>query len=115
MLEQTAAMKLRGFVDCVGGEVAECDAGVIKFRLPRIVEVEAKKGLWNWFAKNERQVDWISLELHMAKKQVGLRSLVDITMVRTHSLRETIEQAKVNGPFCERVCRELRAYLMVGR
>ena len=115
MLEQVAAMKLRGFVDGVGGEVAECDAGVIKVRLPRVVEVEPKKGLWSWFAKDEQQIDWISLELHMAKKQAGPRSLVDITVVRPHSLRETIEQAKVNEHFCEQICRELRAYLMVGR
>jgi eukaryotic-like serine/threonine-protein kinase len=117
MPEQMAAMKLRGFVDGVGGEVAECDAGVIKVRLARVVEVEAKKnGIWSWFAsKVQEQIDWVPLELHMAKKQAGTRSLVDITVVRPNSLGETIEQAKAHKHFCEQVCRELRAYLMAGR
>ena len=33
MVEHTAAMKLRGFVDGVGGQVVESDAGVIKVQL----------------------------------------------------------------------------------
>ena len=117
MLEQTAAMKLRGFVDGVGGQVGECDAGVIKVRLPRIVEVEAKKkGLWGWLtAEPTEQIDWIALDLHMVKKQAGTRSLVDITVVRPTSLNESIEQARAHKQFCEQICRELRAYLMVGR
>ncbi len=116
MLEQTAAMKLRGFVDGVGGQVVECDAGVIKVRLPRISEAEPKKGLWSWLtSKPQEQIDWIALELHMTKKQIATRSLVDITVVRPHSLGESIEQAKVHKLFCEQICRELRAYLMVGR
>ena len=73
MLEQVAAMKLRGFVDGVGGQVDESDAGVIKVRLPRVTEVEAKSGgLWGWFAsKTEQHIDWVSLQIHMAKKQAG--------------------------------------------
>jgi serine/threonine-protein kinase len=115
MLEQTAAMKLRGFVDSVNGQVVACDAGVIKFRLPRVVEFEAKrKGLMGWLgAKTEQQVDWVSLEVHMVKKQVGTRSMVAITVVR--SLDESIEKTRVHKPFAEQICRELRAYLMVGR
>jgi eukaryotic-like serine/threonine-protein kinase len=118
MLEQTAAMKLRGFVDGVGGQVVECDAGVIKVRLIREVEVEPKSGsgLWSWLTKPQptQQIDWIAMELHMAKKQVGTRSLVDITVVRPRSLSESIELAKARKLFGEQVCRELRAYLMVG-
>jgi serine/threonine protein kinase len=116
LLEQVAAMKLRGFVDGVGGQVADCDAGVIKVQLPRVVEVETKKSLWSWLtSKDTQHIDWIALELHMTKKLSGGRSLVDITVVRPHSLNEAIEQAKVHKHFCDQVCRELRAYLMVGR
>jgi serine/threonine protein kinase len=116
MMEQVAAIKLRGFVEGVDGEVGECDAGVIKVRLPRVVEVEEKKSMWDWFIGTaQQQIDWIPLELHMAKKQAGTRSMVDITVVRPHTLSETIEQAKINLKFCEQICRELRAYLMVGR
>ncbi|MBI3822898.1 MAG: hypothetical protein HY289_09520, partial [Planctomycetes bacterium] len=117
MLEQMAAMKLRGFVDGVGGQVAESDAGVIKVRLPRALEnAPPKKGLWSWLtAQPEPSIDWIALEIHMAKKQVGPRSLVDITVVRPNAQSESIEQARGNKQFCEQICRELRAYLMVGR
>jgi eukaryotic-like serine/threonine-protein kinase len=115
MMEQTAAMKLRGFVEGVNGAVGECDAGVIKFRLPRVVEVEDKKSMWDWFMGATQQIEWIPLELHMAKKQAGTRSMVDITVVRPHSASETVEQAKITTQFCEQICMELRAYLMVGR
>jgi len=115
MPEQMAAMKLRGFVDGVGGQVAESDAGVIKVRLPRIFEVAVKSGLWSWFgAKMQEQIDWVGLELHMAKKQAGTRSLVDITVVRPAVSEETGAQAQCRGQFCAQICRELRAYLMVG-
>ncbi len=111
MLEHTASMKLRGFVDGVGGQVVESDAGVIKVRLPRVIEVEAKKGMWNWFGpKVKEQIDWIGLELHMAMKQQGTRSLVDITVVRPEPSSQAGQEQ-----FCEQICRELRAYLMVGR
>jgi serine/threonine-protein kinase len=116
MVEQTVAMKLRGFVDGVGGQVEECDAGVIKVRLPRVIEGEVKQRLWGWFTTREKsQVDWIDMELHMAPKQAGSRRMVDITVVRPTSVTESIEQGRIRKHFCEQVCRELRAYLMVGR
>jgi serine/threonine-protein kinase len=112
MHEHTASMKLRGFVDGVGGQVVASDAGVIKVQLPRVIEVEAKHtGLWKWFGpKTEQKIDWIGLELHMAMKNAGMRSLVDITLVKP----EPVSQAG-QKQFCEQICRELRAYLMVGR
>lgn len=111
MLEHTASMKLRGFVDGVGGQVVESDAGVIKVRLPHVIEIAAKKGLWSWFgSKVQEQIDWIGLELHMAKKQAGTRSLVDITVVQPQPASHAGQKQ-----FCEQICRELRAYLMVGR
>jgi eukaryotic-like serine/threonine-protein kinase len=111
MLEHTASIKLRGFVDGVGGQVVESDAGVIKVRLPRVVEVEAKKGLWNLFGpKVKEQIDWIGLELHMAIRREGMRSLVDIAVVRPQPANQPGQEQ-----FCEQICRELRAYLMVGR
>lgn len=112
MVEHTASIKLRGFVDGVGGQVVDSDAGVIKVKLPRITEVEAKKkGLMGWFGpKVEQQVDWIPLELHMANKQAGSRTMVDISVVRPQLSSQAAQKQ-----FCDQVCRELRAYLMVGR
>jgi serine/threonine-protein kinase len=110
MVEQTVAIKLRGFVDGVGGQVVESDAGVIKVKLPLRKEVATKRsGVMGWFGpKVEEHIEWLALELHMARKQAGTRNLVAITVVwpKPHQPE--------HKPFCERVCRELRAYLMVG-
>jgi eukaryotic-like serine/threonine-protein kinase len=115
MLEQVAAMKLRGFVDGVGGAVADSDAGVIKVELPRAIAVEMKKSAWNWFGPTVTQeIEWIAVELHMIKKNAGTRDMVEITVVRPLPSMETVEEKKVRTQFCEHYCRELRAYLMVG-
>lgn len=116
MVEQMAAIKLRGFVDGVGGKVVESDAGVIKVQLPRVYEALAKKTAWNqWFgSKTEEKVDWISLELHMKQKRVGTRDMVAITVARTDEIVPT-ELSRDRKPYLDAVCRELRAYLMVGR
>jgi hypothetical protein len=108
LVEQLVAIKLRGFVDGVGGQVIESDAGVIKVRLPRVTEVSvAKSGMLGWFGpKVQQQVEWVPMEVHMAKKQTGTRNLVDITVVQARPSQRQ---------FCEQICRELRAYLMVGR
>jgi hypothetical protein len=110
-----AAMKLRGFVDGVGGRVEQSDAGVIKVRLPRVTEVAAKKGLAGWFQSKTEEIDWIALELHMAKKQLGTRSLIEITVTRPHAADDTVERVKARKKYCDAVCCELRAYLMAGR
>jgi len=116
MVEYTAAIKLRGFFDGVGGQVEDSDAGVIKVKLPRVTEVAAKKsGVLGWFGpKVEQHVDWIGLELHMAKKKVDSREMVEITVTRSQAV-ETIQQIRDRKQFCELICRELRAYLMAGR
>lgn len=117
MLEYTAAIKLRGFFDGVGGQVAESDAGLIKVKLPRITQVEAKKGgFLGWLGpKIQEQVDWVTLELHMAKKRVEGRDLVEITVTRSSTAAESVEHIRERKQFCELICRELRSYLMAGR
>lgn len=110
MVEQMAAMKLRGFVNGVGGRVVESDAGVIKVDFPIVREVAVQRsGVFSLFGpKTQQEVEWVPLEVHMAKKQSGTRSLCDITVVQA-------APAHQHKQFCEQICRELRAYLMVGR
>jgi serine/threonine-protein kinase len=116
LLEGTAPMKLRGFVDGVGGEVVESDAGVIKVRLPRVLGVEPKSTGWGWFKKEEEpQLDWVAMELHMAKKRVESREMIQITVTKPRTAADTVQLQRDRKPFCDTVCRELRAYLMVGR
>jgi serine/threonine protein kinase len=116
MVEHTAAIKLRGFFDGVGGEVEESDAGVIKVRLPRITEVPLKKNAFTaWFGpQTEKHIDWIGLEIHMAKKRVESRDMLNITVTRPR-VGVTDAAYREHKEFCEHICRELRAYLMAGR
>ncbi|MGH2549714.1 MAG: protein kinase domain-containing protein, partial [Thermomicrobiales bacterium] len=117
MVEYTAAIKLRGFFDSVGGLVEDSEAGVIKVRLPRVLEsAEPKSGVLSWFSsKVKEQIDWISLEIHMTKKRVESRDMVEISVTRSQTAVETIQQIRERKQFCDTICRELRAYLMAGR
>ncbi len=116
MVEQMAAMKLRGFVDGVGGQVVESEAGVIRVKLPKITEVAVKKSMFGFFGgRSEQQVEWVALDIFMKKKQVGSRNLVDFTVVRPAESRNSMELMRAQKPFCDQICRELRAYLMAGR
>jgi eukaryotic-like serine/threonine-protein kinase len=110
VVEDLVPIKLRGFVDGVGGKVTESDAGVIKVRLPIVRDIEiSKSGMWKMFGpKTKQEVDWVDLELHMTKKPVGPRPIVEIKVVQPWVKSQHKE-------FVANVCRELRAYLMVGR
>lgn len=115
MPEPIAVIKLRGFVEGVGGQVVASQPGVIKFGLRDPSDAPpappARKGLWGWLAPAAPIVEPepVFIELHLEKKQSGGRSLVDITVA--HAANER----RASKPFTERICRELRAYLMIGR
>lgn len=111
VIEELVAIKLRGFVDGVGGQVSESDAGMIRVRLPLVREVEvSKSGMWKMFGgpKTKQSVEWVDLELHMTKKPSGGRMTVEIKVVQPRARLHHKE-------YCGQICRELRAYLMVGR
>jgi hypothetical protein len=56
----------------------------------------------------------LTLELHLQKKQENGRSLVEIAVaLRTYDLRLSADAAMRQG-FGQKLCRELRAYLMIG-
>lgn len=113
MPEQIALIKLRGFVDGVGGDIVESLPGVIKVRFPCSSSAPppppARGGILSWFkpAPPPPPPETIPIELHFVKKTTDGRSAVAVTVVRG------------NGPphsdDCARICRELRAYLMIGR
>jgi serine/threonine-protein kinase len=117
MPEQVAAMKLRGFIEGVGGEVIESVPGLIRVRLrvPSGVSA-APRGFWGWFRTAlpvSAPVE--TIELHLQKKPVGGRNLVDIAVVRQARRGEARDQREARRDFCREICRELRAYLMIGR
>lgn len=115
MVEQLAAIKLRGFVDGVGGVVEQSDGGVIKVRLPRVIDEPRKKGFIGWLQGETQIIDWIRLDLHMDKKSIGNRAILEIVVVRPTPSDDTVERARDRKAHCDIVTRELRAYLMAGR
>lgn len=124
MPEQIAVMKLRAFVEGVAGEVVDSVPGVIRVRIPdpRQPAVEKPTGLLGFLGIGRRRLrepSYLALELWMEKKDAGGRSQVEIRVVlpdtaNASSPNDASEQAMRRG-FGERVCRELRAYLMIGR
>jgi serine/threonine protein kinase len=123
MPEQIAVMKLRAFIAGVGGEVVASEPGSLRVRLrdPRTKPPEAR-GLLSFLGLGRRTLttpDTLLIELLMEKQQVDGRGLVEITVVlprdpRANGDANMVEQTMRRG-FGERVCRELRAYLMIGR
>jgi hypothetical protein len=122
MPEQIAAMKLRAFIDAVGGQVVASEPGSLRVRIddPRLPP--EPRGLLFFLGLGRdrlKEPDTLLLELLMEKKQVGGRGLVEITVLLPRDpdapgQPSAREQAMRHG-FGDRICRELRAYLMIDR
>ena len=125
MPEQVASIKLRAFVEGVGGEVFDSEPGVLRVTLrdprqkPQAVEKKGLLGFLGFGRKKLEDPDRLLLLLYMEKKEAGGRSLVQITVVLPSNQqgcgRESSEDQAMRRGFGERICRELRAYLMIGR
>jgi serine/threonine protein kinase len=121
MPEQIAIMKLRAFADSVGGEIAESEPGRIRIRLfdPRRLPAasEGGSGIFNLFRRKTlpHPQHFLHLDLFMEKHDNGSRSTVEIAVVMAPEKLDTHEEAEMRSGFGQRICRELRAYLMIGR
>lgn len=119
MPEQIAIMKLRAFADSVGGEIAESEPGRIRVRMldPRYKPAEQETGIFSMFRRKTlpSPKHYLNLDLFMEKHDRGTRSMVEIAVVMNPELLDTREQADMRSGFGQRICRELRAYLMIGR
>lgn len=118
--EQIAIMKLRGFADSMGGEIAESEPGRIRIRLldPRCPPPRpSPPTIFKIFHRRTVPVpqNWLHLDLFMEKRDDHGRSTVEIAVVMQPDLLDTCEQAKIRAGFGQHVCRELRAFLMIGR
>jgi serine/threonine protein kinase len=111
MPEQIALIKLRGFVDGVGGTVVESLPGVIKVEFlcaAGPTPPSGGGGFWGWLKKAAVvSIPTVAIELHFEKKVVEGRPVVAVTVVRGAGPPRPDE--------CAQICRELRAYLMIGR
>ncbi|HWY87617.1 MAG TPA: serine/threonine-protein kinase [Gemmataceae bacterium] len=121
MPEQIAVMKLRGFIDAVGGEVVASEPGSLRVRLrdPRVLP--EKRGFLSYLGLGRRTLNasaTLLMELLMEKKQVGGRGLVEITVMLPRDPQAAEEPSAdeqlMRHGFGERICRELRAYLLIG-
>lgn len=115
MPEQVAVMKLRGFVQDVGGEVVESLPGLIRVQLPARTDnaVAAPTGFWSWFRSPPPLPRDETIELHLRKQPSAGQSLVNILVVRVAPESESGAQREAGDEQCGRVCKELRAYLMI--
>ena len=122
MPEQIAVMKLRGFVDGVGGKIVDSNSGLIRVLLADPTgaiaasrKKAARRGWLGIFSSVVEADNTTMIELHMEKKQIGTRSLVELSVARQRTRSESRPEADACRQLCEKVCHELRAYLMIGR
>jgi serine/threonine protein kinase len=120
MPEQIAIMKLRAFADSIGGEIAESEPGRIRVRMsdPRQkVEDVTESGFLGMFRRKTlpSPKHYLHLDLYMEKHDRGARSTVEISVVMAPEMLDSRAEAEMRAGFGQRICRELRAYLMIGR
>lgn len=120
MPEAVAVMKLRGFIEGVGGKVADSVPGLITMSVPdpRTGPKEQPAGFFARLGFSRHKLEdpaSLTLELHLQKKQEGSRSLVEIAVVLRAARSSRAGDVEMRQGFGQRLCRELRAYLMIGR
>jgi serine/threonine protein kinase len=118
MPEQIAAVKLRGFLDAAGGEAIESVPGLIRFRLKwRRVEVAPApvRGHWSWLGlapKASVEWEWAHMDIVLEKPAGDTSSRLLLT-VRLRTEESTpLEAATQWHDWCDRLHRDLKAYLM---
>ena len=108
MPESMAMIKLKGFVNDLGGEVVESVPGLIKVRLR---ERREKKSLFGWMSGRSvaDAVRSTGIELHMERRDPGQASKLTITLVMRPEGGPATPDWKNQ---CDLIARDLRAYLM---
>ncbi len=120
MPEQIAVVKLRGFVSDLGGEVIESEPGLIRVRLPgpeeAATEAPPQGGLMGWFGLGTRVkvLPTVLMELHLEKKLANGRNQLQITVAMRPEQDEHLGHQPTWRPWCQGICRDLRAYLISG-
>ncbi len=120
MPEQIAVVKLRGFVHEVGGEITASEPGLIRVQLPDprtppAPQAKSFLGFLGFGRKTLTNPIFLHLELHLAKKQVGPKNLLEITVVLCPEKDKSRQEEQMRREFSQRLCRELRAFVMSGR
>lgn len=119
MPEMVAVMKLRGFVNDIGGEAVESVPGMIRVRLGERQEtaIPDNQKLLSWFGLGKKSATLTiahptEMELHMEKKGSSPQGLLQLTvLLRPEGGRQQARDPQWHA-FCDRIFRDLRAYLM---
>jgi eukaryotic-like serine/threonine-protein kinase len=112
--EPIAVVKLRGFIDEIGGEAMYSEPGLIRVRIkdPRTQEppplgLFARLGLIRKVLPEPR---YLILELHLKRKTADATNVLEIAVVLQS---KDDEDDDMRRGFGVRICRELKAYLMI--
>jgi serine/threonine-protein kinase len=115
MPEKIAAIKLRGYVDDVGGEMVESVPGMIRFRFGqsgcRYQVPAVKRGALSWLGFGSKN-QLIDVELRMRKVEGGQANQLKITLLIRAAGVDQPPQTKEWQTCCAHIYKDLKAYLM---
>jgi serine/threonine-protein kinase len=117
MPERIAVVKLRGFVDDVGGEMADSVPGMIRMRFGQKtcryqVQSPGKGGALSWIGIGGPKPLMIDVELRMRKVEAGNSSQLKITMLVRPGDGSKPPQTGQWVNCCKLIFKDLRSYLM---
>ncbi|MGE3803753.1 MAG: serine/threonine protein kinase [Gemmataceae bacterium] len=119
MPESIAVMKLRGFLNDIGGEVTDSVPGMIRVYLkrPRAVEQPASGGgILSWLGLKKSEVtvefDMIEMEVYMEPHPSGQANHLLITILLRIASGKRPDDWK---GWCDKITRDITAYLMAKR
>lgn len=119
MPQQIAEMKIRGFLNDLGGEVTESLPGMIRVYLKRPRPAAAKAaepgGFLSWLGLGKKteaveEADLIEMEVHMTKAPASDRANQLLIAIRLRQVRGML--ARDWSDWCDKIVREISAYLM---
>jgi serine/threonine-protein kinase len=110
MPEKIAAVKLRGFVQDVGGEVLESVPGRIRVRLGGKGSSYAPRGRGSWLTLGRRSGQ-IDVELQLERSDPVRDSLLHLTILMRPTDRRVVEDGEWRDRAAHVFC-DLRGYLM---
>src|SRR5262249_48783544 len=119
MTEQIAAIKLRGFLSDIGGEVIESQPGFIRMRLKRtkVVTPEPSSGFLSKLslgkqAKPVEEVDMVPMDVYLEKADSGKPGVLVITVQLRPGNLGLMGMPQDWYGWGERKLKDLGAYLM---
>lgn len=125
MPESIAVIKLKGFLDDVGGDVIESQPGLVRVALAVATEKKRKKDVarpswWAWLglgkkAPPEPPPEQVSLDIYMEKSDPSQPNMLSITvMLRPEEKSRLVEKGRWKT-FCDKICDGLCQHLIANK